>query len=122
VSQPNAQLPGTDNDKVTFGPSASNADLLDLLVTQGHFSTALGAFRAAATLALRKDSDLNTAPASAGTKWNRGSVTSRSVVGDQVLRDRRALNWGNYVIADRAGRARWSDRNAGCRNSCGVAV
>lgn len=65
---------GTDNDKVTFGPSASNRDALEMLVTQGHVKTALGAFQAAAMLALRKGFDLSKAPASAGTMWNRGSV------------------------------------------------
>lgn len=77
MSQPSPQAAGTDNDKVTFGPSASNGDVLDLLVTQGHFSTALGAFQAAAMLALRKGFDPASAPASAGTKWNRGSVNQQ---------------------------------------------
>lgn len=61
-------------DKVTFGPSAANEDVLDLLVKQGHFRTALGAFQAAAMLAIRKGLDVSSAPTSAGTKWNRGSI------------------------------------------------
>ncbi len=69
---------GADNDKVTIGPSASNRDVLELLVTQGHFKTALGAFQAAAMLAIRKGFDPSTAPASAGTMWNRGSVNPQA--------------------------------------------
>jgi hypothetical protein len=64
----------TDNDKVTIGPSAGNREVLELLVSQGHFKTALGAFQAAAMLALRKEFDPTAAPPSAGTMWNRGSV------------------------------------------------
>ena len=64
----------SDNDKVTIGPSAANKDVLDLLVTQGHFNSSLAAFQAAAMLALRKDLETSSAPASAGTMWNRGSV------------------------------------------------
>lgn len=64
----------TDNDKVTIGPSGSNRDVLELLVKQGHFKTALGAFQAAAMFALRKGFDPSAAPVSAGTMWNRGSV------------------------------------------------
>jgi hypothetical protein len=63
-----------DNDKVTIGPSAANKDVLDLLVTQGHFNSSLAAFQAAAMLAIRRDLEASTAPASAGTMWNRGSV------------------------------------------------
>jgi hypothetical protein len=63
-----------DNDKVTIGPSASNKDVLDLLVTQGHFNSSLAAFQAAAMFAIRKDLEASSAPASAGTMWNRGSV------------------------------------------------
>jgi hypothetical protein len=63
-----------DSDKVTIGPSAANKDVLDLLVTQGHFNSSLAAFQAAAMLAIRKDLEANSAPASAGTMWNRGSV------------------------------------------------
>lgn len=66
--------PGADNDKVTIGPSAANKDVLDLLVTQGHFNSSLAAFQAAAMLAIRKDLEASSAPASAGTMWNRGSV------------------------------------------------
>ncbi len=65
---------GADNDKVTFGPSAANKDVLDLLVTQGHFNSSLAAFQAAAMLAIQKDLEASSAPASAGTMWNRGSV------------------------------------------------
>lgn len=66
-------------DKVTLGPSASNRDVLELLVTQGHFKTSLGAFQAAAMFAVHKRLDPNTASVSAGTMWNRGSV-SRQVL------------------------------------------
>jgi hypothetical protein len=66
--------PGVNNDKVTIGPSAANKDVLDLLVTQGHFNSSLAAFQAAAMLAIRKDLEASSAPASAGTMWNRGSV------------------------------------------------
>ncbi|TFC34131.1 hypothetical protein [Cryobacterium sp. TMT2-42-4] len=66
-----------DDDKRTIGPSASNKDVLELLVQQGHYKTALGAFQAAAMLALRKGMDVSTAPPSAGTMWNRGSVSSQ---------------------------------------------
>jgi hypothetical protein len=66
--------PEVNNDKVTIGPSAANKDVLDLLVTQGHFNSSLAAFQAAAMLAIRKDLEASSAPASAGTMWNRGSV------------------------------------------------
>ena len=62
-------------DKVTVGPSQANRDVLELLVKQGHFKTALGAFQAAAMLAIRKNLDPSGAPASGGTMWNRGSVS-----------------------------------------------
>ena len=64
----------TDSDKVTIGPSAANKDVLDLLVKQGHFNSSLVAFQAAAMLAIRKDLEASSAPTSAGTMWNRGSV------------------------------------------------
>ncbi|MGC5223717.1 hypothetical protein ACPW96_14150 [Micromonospora sp. DT81.3] len=63
------------SDRVTLGPSVSNKDVLDLLVRQGMFRTALGAFQAAAMLAIRRGLDPATAQGSAGTMWNRGSVT-----------------------------------------------
>lgn len=63
-----------DDDRRTFGPSAPNREVLDLLVKQRHFRTAIGAFQAAAMLALRKNLDLEVAPSSTGTMWNRGSV------------------------------------------------
>lgn len=63
-----------DDDRRTFGPSASNREVLDALVKQGHFKTAIGAFQAAAMLAVRKNLDPEQAPASTGTMWNRGSV------------------------------------------------
>jgi hypothetical protein len=66
-----------DDDKRTIGPSASNKDVLEMLVQQGHYKTALGAFQAAAMLAIRKEMDLSTAPPSGGTMWNRGSVSSQ---------------------------------------------
>jgi len=64
-------------DKVTIGPSAANRDILELLVRQGHFKTSLGAFQAAAMLAIRKGLDPASAPQSAGTMWNRGSVNKQ---------------------------------------------
>lgn len=64
-------------DKVTIGPSAANKDILELLVEQGHFRTSIGAFQAAAMLALNKGLDLSSAPPSAGTMWNRGSVNKQ---------------------------------------------
>jgi len=67
----------SDTDRRTLGPSAPNRDVLDLLVKQGHFKTSLGAFQAAAMLAIRKGLDPTQAPASAGTMWNRGSVSSQ---------------------------------------------
>jgi hypothetical protein len=66
-----------DADKRTIGPSSANRDVLELLVAQGHFRTSLGAFQAAAMLAIRKGLDLEAAPPSAGTMWNRGSVNSQ---------------------------------------------
>lgn len=62
-------------DKITVGPSQANRDVLELLVKQGHFKTSLGAFQAAAMLAIRKSLDPSGAPASGGTMWNRGSVS-----------------------------------------------
>ena len=70
---------GDGGDKVTIGPSAANRDVLELLVQQGHFKTSLGAFQAAAMYALGKGLDPSTAPQSAGTMWNRGSV-NRQVI------------------------------------------
>lgn len=63
-----------DDDRRTFGPSASNREVLEALVKQGHFKTSIGAFQAAAALAIRKQLDPEQAPASTGTMWNRGSV------------------------------------------------
>lgn len=68
---------GGDNDKTTFGPSAAAKGVLELLVNQGHFKTSLGAFQAAAMLALRKGFNPNSAAPSAGTMWNRGSVNQQ---------------------------------------------
>jgi hypothetical protein len=65
---------GPDEDKVTIGPSGANKDILELLVTQGHFNSSIAAFQAAAMLAIRKNLEPSSAPASAGTMWNRGSV------------------------------------------------
>lgn len=63
-----------DDDRRTFGPSASNREVLEALVKQGHFKTSIGAFQAAAMLALRRGLDPDQAPPSTGTMWNRGSV------------------------------------------------
>jgi hypothetical protein len=69
-----------DGDKTTFGPSAANKEILELLVEQGHFKTSLGAFQAAAMLALRKGLDLSTADASAGTTWARSASSSVQIL------------------------------------------
>lgn len=63
-----------DDDRRTFAPSTANRDVLELLVKQGHFKTSIGAFQAAALLAIRKGLDPNDAPTFSGTMWNRGSV------------------------------------------------
>ena len=63
-----------DDDQRTFGPSGPNREVLEALVSQGYFKTAIRAFEAAAMLALRKGLDPATAPPSTGTMWNRGSV------------------------------------------------
>jgi hypothetical protein len=72
-----SQSSGTDADKVTLGASAPNRDVLELLISQGHFKTSIGAFQAAAILAIRKGLDPASAPVSAGTMWNRGSVNAQ---------------------------------------------
>lgn len=61
-------------DRITFGPSANNIEVLEKLESTGIFKSQLGAFQAAALLAIAKGLDVSTAPQSAGTKWNRGSV------------------------------------------------
>jgi hypothetical protein len=77
IEDNNAPDTATDADKRTIGPSTSNRDVLEMLVQQGHFRTSLGAFQAAAMLAIRKGLEASTAPPSAGTMWNRGSVNSQ---------------------------------------------
>jgi hypothetical protein len=74
VVNENTMESGSDNDKVTIGPSAVNRDILELLVKQGHFTSSIAAFQAAAMLAMRKNLEISSAPTSAGTMWNRGSV------------------------------------------------
>lgn len=74
MSDATAYVETEDDDRRTFGPSASNREVLDLLVKQGHFKTAIGAFQAAAMLAIRRGLDPEQAPPSTGTMWNRGSV------------------------------------------------
>lgn len=69
-----------DPDKSTFGPSATNKEVLELLVNQGFFKTSLGAFQAAAMLALRRGLDPSSAPASAGTTWARSATSSLQVI------------------------------------------
>ena len=63
-----------DGDRRTFGPSSANKEILEALVAKGHFKTSLGAFQAAAMLAVRLGLESQNAPPSAGTVWNRGSV------------------------------------------------
>jgi hypothetical protein len=70
----NTMESGPDDDKVTIGPSVGNKDILELLVKQGHFNSSIAAFQAAAMLAIRKNLEISSAPTSAGTMWNRGSV------------------------------------------------
>ena len=65
---------GDSGDRITFGPSASNIEVLEKLESTGVFKSQLGAFQAAAILAISKGLDFSAAPQSAGTKWNRGSV------------------------------------------------
>lgn len=69
-----SEFDAEDDDRRTFGPSTSNRDVLEALVKQGHFKTAIGAFQAAAIFALRKGLDPEQAPSSTGTMWNRGTV------------------------------------------------
>lgn len=66
-----------DGDRRTFGPSSANKETLEALVAKGYFKTSLGAFQAAAMLAVRLGLDPESAPQSAGTVWNRGSVNSQ---------------------------------------------
>jgi len=66
-----------DGDRRTFGPSLVNKEILEALVAKGHFKTSLGAFQAAAMLAVRLGLDPENAPPSAGTVWNRGSVNGQ---------------------------------------------
>ena len=74
MSEPTEAAKNVDQDRVTIGPSSSNKDVLDLLVSHGHFNSSIAAFQAAAMLAVRLGLPLETAPASAGTMWNRGSI------------------------------------------------
>lgn len=66
-----------DEDRKTFGVSASNRETLEALVNEGHFRTAIGAFQSAAMFAIQKNLDPTLAPSSTGTMWNRGSVNSQ---------------------------------------------
>lgn len=63
-----------DDDRRTFAPSPANRDVLEQLVGQGHFKTSIGAFQAAALMALRLGLNTDNAPPASGTMWNRGSV------------------------------------------------
>jgi len=64
--------PGS-GDKTNIRTSEANADVLELLVKQGHFQTRLGAFQAAAMLALRKDLPTVDLPSAGGLNYNQGS-------------------------------------------------
>ena len=66
-----------DEDRRTFGPSSTNKEILESLVSKGYFKTAIGAFQASAMLAVRLGLDPEQAPPSAGTVWNRGSVNAQ---------------------------------------------
>lgn len=61
------------DDKTNIRTSEANADVLEILVKQGHFVTQLGAFQAAAMLALRKDLPPVEIPSSGGLNYNQGS-------------------------------------------------
>lgn len=65
--------PPSVEDKKTIGPTAANKEVLEDLVDQGYFKTQLGAFQAAAMLAVRKSLDVSAAT-SGSTTWNSGSV------------------------------------------------
>jgi hypothetical protein len=63
-----------ENDKVTFGVSLPGQDVLDGLMRMKYFKSELGAFQAAASLAMSLDLPAREVTAANGTKWNRGSV------------------------------------------------
>jgi hypothetical protein len=60
-------------DKTNIRTSEANADVLELLVKQGHFQTRLGAFQAAAMLSLRKGLPAVELPSTGGLNYNQGS-------------------------------------------------
>lgn len=74
---PDEILDEQDGDRKTFGPSAENKEILEALVQSGHFKTSIGAFQAAAMLAIRLGLDPELAPPSAGTVWNRGTANAQ---------------------------------------------
>jgi hypothetical protein len=65
--------PAPVDDKTNIRTSEANADVLEILVKQGHFVTQLGAFQAAAMLALRKDLSAVEIPSNGGLNYNQGS-------------------------------------------------
>jgi len=66
--------PSGEKDKVTFGVSSAGQDVLDALMRMRYFKSELGAFQAAASLAMSLDLPAREVNAANGTKWNRGSV------------------------------------------------
>ena len=66
--------PSGEKDKVTFGVSSPGQDVLDALMRMKYFKSELGAFQAAASLAIGLDLPAREVTAANGTKWNRGSV------------------------------------------------
>lgn len=68
-----ATTPVLVDDKTNIRTSEATADVLELLVKQGHFVTQLGAFQAAAMLALRKDLPAVDIPSAGGLNYNQGS-------------------------------------------------
>jgi len=64
----------SEKDKVTFGVSSAAQDVLDALMRMKYFKSELGAFQAAASLAMSLDLPAREVNAANGTKWNRGSV------------------------------------------------
>lgn len=66
--------PSGEKDKVTFGVSTTGQDVLDALMRMKYFKSELGAFQAAASLAMSLDLPAREVNAANGTKWNRGSV------------------------------------------------
>ena len=72
--------PSGDRDKVTFGVSSTGQEVLDALMRMKFFKSELGAFQAAASLAMSADLPAREVNAANGTKWNRGSVNPQMLL------------------------------------------